>query len=55
VIFTIWLVALMYRAFTVSANLRGSRATWVFIVTLAIAEILSQFVFYPIYQHLIRS
>lgn len=53
-VFTAWSVALMYRAFTVSANLKGSRAAWVFFVTLAIAEVLSQFIFFPIYRHLIQ-
>ena len=54
VIFTIWVVALMYRAFSVSANLKGNRAVWIFVVTLAMAETASQFVFYPIYQHLLQ-
>jgi hypothetical protein len=54
VVFIVWLVALMYRAFTVSANLKGSRAAWIFFVTLAIAEVLSQFIFFPLYRHLIQ-
>src|SRR5450631_2527557 len=50
-VFTIWMIALMYNAFTVSSNLKGKRAIWIFIVTLVIAEIASQFIFYSFYQH----
>ncbi len=52
-VFVVWLIALMYSAFTVSANLRGSRATWIFFVTLAIAESCPNSCF-PLYRHLIQ-
>jgi hypothetical protein len=52
IVFTIWMIALMYHAFTVSANMKGGKAAWVFIVTLALAEATSLFVFYPLYRHL---
>jgi hypothetical protein len=54
-VFTIWMIALMYHAFTVSTNMKGRKAIWVFIVTLVIAEIASQFIFYPLYQYISSS
>lgn len=42
---TIWMIALMINAFYVSANLKGKRAVWIFIVTLIIAEIVSKILF----------
>ncbi len=41
VVFVIWMVALMYNAFTVSCNLKGSKATGTFIITLILAETIS--------------
>jgi hypothetical protein len=38
-LFIIWMIALMYNAFTVSCNMKGGKATGVFIVGLIIAEI----------------
>jgi hypothetical protein len=51
-VLTIWMIVLMYNAFTVSANLKGKQAIWIFIVTLVIAEIASKLIFNPIFQHL---
>lgn len=47
----IWAIMLMYRAYTVSCNLKGNRALVSFIISLFIAEILSKFIlsFIPIY------
>ena len=39
---TIWMVALMYRAYAVSCNLKGGRAIGSFIAGLIIAEVLSK-------------
>lgn len=39
---TIWSVALMYHAFSISCDLKGSRATVAFIVALIMAEALSK-------------
>jgi hypothetical protein len=52
-VLTIWMIALMYNAFTVSSNLKGKPAIWIFIVTLVIAEIASKFILsiLPIYTH----
>lgn len=44
IIITIWMVALMYNAFTVSANIKGSKAIVVFTGSLIIAETLSHFI-----------
>jgi hypothetical protein len=48
----IWMVALMYNAFTVSSNLKGRRGTFIFITTLLVAEVLSKLTFYQLYGHL---
>jgi len=42
--FVIWMIALMYNAFTTSCNLKGSKAVWIFIVGLLLAEILSKII-----------
>ncbi len=39
----VWMVALMYRGYAVSCNLRGARAALSFIIVLLLAEILSKF------------
>ena len=44
VLIAIWMIALMYNAFRVSCNLKGGKATGIFIVTLLIAEILSNYI-----------
>lgn len=41
----IWYVALMYNAFSVSCNLRGTRGIIVFTGTLIVSEIVSKFLF----------
>jgi hypothetical protein len=51
-VFIIWMVALMYQAFTVSCNLKGGRATGLFIAAVVIAEVLSKLLFYLIYKPL---
>ena len=40
-LFVIWLVALMYNAFSVSCNLKGAKCTIIFIVSLLLAEFVS--------------
>lgn len=47
---TVWMVALLYKAFYTSTNLKGSRGTIIFILALVLAEVLSKFVFYKLYQ-----
>jgi hypothetical protein len=42
VVSSVWMVALMYRAYTVSCNLKGAKAIASFIVCLIIAEIISK-------------
>jgi hypothetical protein len=41
-VFGVWMVALMYHAFTVSLHLKGRKGTVVFIGTLFIAEVISK-------------
>lgn len=43
VIMAVWMVALMYRAYVVSCNIKGARAVITFIVSLIGAEVLSKF------------
>jgi len=38
----IWMIALMYRAYAVSCNVKGAKAIITFIVGLVIAEVLSK-------------
>ena len=43
ILMTIWMVALMYRAYAVSCNIKGAGAVITFIVSLIGAEVLSKF------------
>jgi hypothetical protein len=43
IIFTIWIIALMYNAYSLSANIKGAKAIISFIVTLIIAEAISKY------------
>lgn len=43
-----WMVTLMYRAYSVSCNVRGGKAIGTFIVGLLLAEILSKFAIYAL-------
>lgn len=43
ILMAIWMVALMYKAYCVSCNLKGARAVTTFIVSLVGAEVLSKF------------
>lgn len=40
--FVIWTIALMYNAYSVSANVKGQKAVWSFIISLVIAEVTSK-------------
>jgi hypothetical protein len=51
-VFLIWMIALLYNAFSVSCNLKGPRATGIFIGTLIAAEILSLFIHSFAFNHL---
>jgi hypothetical protein len=46
----IWMVALMYRAYSVSCNLKGSKAIGSFIVGLIVAEIVSKATWWQLYR-----
>jgi hypothetical protein len=46
-----WMVALMYRAFSVSCNVTGGKAIGAFIAAIIIAEILSKLCLYLAVQH----
>jgi len=49
-VFIIWMIALMYNAFTISCNLKGGKATGVFIAALLAAEILSKIAIHFLYH-----
>lgn len=51
---TIWMVALMYRAYAVSCNIKGARAVVTFIVSLIMAEVLSKIVIIMLAGELIK-
>lgn len=51
---SIWMIMLLYRAFTISGNLRGRRAVWGFIIALLISEIITVIIFHYLYKNLIR-
>lgn len=53
ILFSIWMIALMYRAFTISCNLKGSKAIAGFVVSVIIAEILSKLVIHNVYAFFI--
>ncbi len=42
ILMIIWMVALMYKAYTVSCNLKGAKAVVTFIISLILAEIVSK-------------
>jgi hypothetical protein len=52
-VFVVWMVALMYNAFTVSCNLKGGKATRLFILALVFSELFSKMLFYLIYKPII--
>ena len=51
VLMIIWMVVLMYRAFSVSCNLKGAKGIWIFILALLVAESISKYVIYLVYQN----
>ena len=48
-VFIIWMVALMYNAFSVSCNLKGSKSALSFIIGIAVAEVVSKLIFHFIF------
>lgn len=49
----VWMLMLMYQAFSVSANLKGNKAVVIFIVALLVAEVVSKALMYLIFPYLI--
>lgn len=49
---SIWMIALLYRAFAISGNLRGRRAVWGFIIALLISEVITGIIFHYLYKSL---
>lgn len=52
-VFIVWMVALMYNAFRVSCNVKGGRATGVFIVCLLLSETAAWLTIHKIIYHTI--
>jgi len=50
--FIVWMIALMYNAYSVSCHLKGSRAVVSFIGALLVTEIISQVIFFLLCSHL---
>jgi len=53
IVFTVWMVALCYNAFSVSCNLKGGKAAWVFTGGIIVAEIVSKIIFHEIIKNLL--
>jgi len=51
VLMTVWMVALMYRAYALSCNIKGAKAIITFIVSIIGAEVLSKFLILLILQY----
>lgn len=49
-VFSIWMIVLMFRAFSVSCNMKGGKATGVFIAGLVVAEVISKIIFHAFYK-----
>ncbi|WP_149241599.1 hypothetical protein [Dyadobacter sp. 32] len=50
----IWLVALLYNAFVMSANLKGSKAVLGFIIALLVAEVLSKVALHYLFLNFLK-
>jgi hypothetical protein len=50
-----WMVVLMYRAFSVSCNVKGGKAIGTFVVGVLIAEIISKICIALVFQHILTS
>jgi len=46
--FIVWTVALMYNAYSISANLKGPKATWSFVAAIIFAEVVSKVIIWAI-------
>ncbi len=46
IVILIWYVVLMYNAFSVSGNLKGSKGGWIFAIGLLVSEVLSKVLIY---------
>ncbi|MCK5823540.1 MAG: hypothetical protein KAG95_06025 [Bacteroidales bacterium] len=51
----IWTIVLMYNAFRVSSNLKGSKSVWLFILGIIISAIISQVVIYLIFPPILPA
>jgi hypothetical protein len=49
--FTAWMVALMYHAFVTACNLKGARAVIGFILALLVAELISHYIIHQMYKY----
>lgn len=49
---SIWMIGLLYRAFTISGNLRGRQAVWGFIIALILSELITGIIFHYLYKNL---
>ena len=50
--FIIWMIALMFNAFSVSCNLKGAKAIWIFIGALLIAEVIAGLTCHFVHHHI---
>jgi hypothetical protein len=52
VLLTIWMIALMYRAYTISCHVKGVKGVISFIFAIIVAELLSKLFLLPVYSYL---
>ncbi len=55
VLFSIWMIALMYNAFIISCNLKGSKAIVGFIISIIFAEIIFKVIIQQVYHHFLSK
>ena len=52
---TIWMIALMYKAYTVSCNVKGAKVVTTFILSLILAEILSKVLILALFSNTVGT
>lgn len=55
IVFSIWMIALMYNAFRISCNVKDRKAVGGFIAGLLISEVITAIIFFQLYQHLLME
>jgi len=51
-VFSIWMIALLYNAYVVSCGVKMPTSIWSFIIAMIVAEIISKVIFFKLYDYL---